>query len=449
MTSRYVVLGLARPRIAWFGEMARWSTGAALPVEFLKCVSAQEIRTRLGSGRRVSAALLDAGVTGVDRDLVGLLRSSGVAALVIDDGHVATDWIGVGASAVLAPNPTRSDILDALAANAMLIEGVDVELTSGPDAPSAIGGPVGTLVAVTGPGGVGTSATAIALAQGLAGAPNGPRTLLADFCLRAEQSLLHDTTDVVPGLPELLDAHRGDRPGRQALLALTWHVEDRGYDLLLGLRRASDWPIVRTPSLDAALDGLRATWQTVVADVDACVEGEAATGSLDVQDRHLLARTVLQHADLVVVVGRPGMKWMHGVVHVVSELAALGVAPARMQPVMLGGGRRPRRRAEITRALADLVPGACRPAMATPIFLPHRDPDTVLRDGTPMPAALVSPLTSAILARLAAASESMAADRSAASMATTPEPIRVRPGELGFLAADEGPSAALGGEDAA
>ena len=57
---RYVLLGLARPRAAWFRDVGRWATSAAIPAEFLKCVSVEELRARLGAGRSHSAVLLEA-----------------------------------------------------------------------------------------------------------------------------------------------------------------------------------------------------------------------------------------------------------------------------------------------------------------------------------------------------------------------------------------------------
>ena len=39
----YVVLGVARPRATWFAEVGRWTTSAALPAEFVKCVSTEEV----------------------------------------------------------------------------------------------------------------------------------------------------------------------------------------------------------------------------------------------------------------------------------------------------------------------------------------------------------------------------------------------------------------------
>ncbi|MST32488.1 hypothetical protein GHK86_07105, partial [Acidimicrobiaceae bacterium USS-CC1] len=69
-TERWVLLGLAPARAAWFGEVTRWSTSGALPAEFVKCLSAEEARARLGSGRPWSALVVDAAAPGFDRDLV-------------------------------------------------------------------------------------------------------------------------------------------------------------------------------------------------------------------------------------------------------------------------------------------------------------------------------------------------------------------------------------------
>src|SRR5438552_6739869 len=78
---RFVALGLAHARSAWFSELARWSTSAAIPVEFVKCVTIDEVRARLTSGRSFSALLVDAGLPGVDRDLVDDARSRGCAVI--------------------------------------------------------------------------------------------------------------------------------------------------------------------------------------------------------------------------------------------------------------------------------------------------------------------------------------------------------------------------------
>ena len=83
MAARYVVVGLARPRASWFGDVGRWATSGAAPVKFVRCVSAEELRARLRSGRAFSAVLVDGAVGGLDRDLVDAAREAGAAVVVV------------------------------------------------------------------------------------------------------------------------------------------------------------------------------------------------------------------------------------------------------------------------------------------------------------------------------------------------------------------------------
>ncbi|MEQ1786458.1 MAG: hypothetical protein ABL966_05350, partial [Acidimicrobiales bacterium] len=81
---RFVVLGVAQVRSAWFREVARWATSAMLPVEFVKAMSVEEVRVRLRSGRGYSALLVDDSLSGLDRDLVDLAREAGCSVIVVD-----------------------------------------------------------------------------------------------------------------------------------------------------------------------------------------------------------------------------------------------------------------------------------------------------------------------------------------------------------------------------
>ena len=67
---RYRLLGLARARSTWFRDLSRWSTNAALPIEFVKCMATEELVARLASGQAFSAVIVDGGLPAVDRDLV-------------------------------------------------------------------------------------------------------------------------------------------------------------------------------------------------------------------------------------------------------------------------------------------------------------------------------------------------------------------------------------------
>ncbi len=151
---RYVVLGLAPPRAAWFRSVGVWSTSGALPAEFLKCVSAEEARARLASGRPFSALVADSGLPTVDRDLLAAAAAADCAVLVVDDGRAPRDWVGLGAARVLTPSFTREELVTALSACARTIrrgETPAADLLARPTLSSWRG----TVVAVTGPGGTG------------------------------------------------------------------------------------------------------------------------------------------------------------------------------------------------------------------------------------------------------------------------------------------------------
>ncbi len=133
--------------------------------------------------------------------------------LVVDDGHARRDWAALGVDAVLPDQLDRSLLLAALAESAQPLRGPEVE--PGSSLAPAPAGWRGRLVAVTGPAGGGSSTIAMALAQGLAAtAGQAGMVLLADLALHADQALLHDAGDVVPGVQELADAHRGGHARR-------------------------------------------------------------------------------------------------------------------------------------------------------------------------------------------------------------------------------------------
>ena len=114
MTEHFVVLGVARVRSAWFRDISRWSTSAALPVEFVKCVSSDEVRARLASGRPFSALLIDGALPALDRDLTDTARSAGCAVVAVDDGRARRDWAQIGVDAVLSEPADRDAVLAVL-----------------------------------------------------------------------------------------------------------------------------------------------------------------------------------------------------------------------------------------------------------------------------------------------------------------------------------------------
>jgi Flp pilus assembly CpaE family ATPase len=276
MADRFVVLGLAPARADWFHTVGRWAASAVIPAEFVRCVSLDELRLRLASGRACSAFLLDGETHGIDRDLLDTAEELGVAVLVVDDIR-RRDWHELGAAAVLARRFSRDELLEVLGATAERVGAAVLPDTDGTPAEPAAGG---LRVAVTGAGGVGTSTVAVALAQGLATRDDvppdqQPAVLLADLCRYADQALLHDTQAVVPSVQELVDAHRTSRPDAAVLREHTFAVPARGYRLLLGLRRPRSWVALRPRAVDAAVASLQHLADVVVADVEPEVEGEA------------------------------------------------------------------------------------------------------------------------------------------------------------------------------
>ena len=87
MSDPYVIVGVARTRQGWFSEVARWSTSGAAPVEFLKCLTTDEARALLGSGRRASALLVDAATPGLDRELTADAAAFGVQGYTCGNLH--------------------------------------------------------------------------------------------------------------------------------------------------------------------------------------------------------------------------------------------------------------------------------------------------------------------------------------------------------------------------
>lgn len=400
--ARHVVLGLAQARSAWFRSVAAWTHSASLPIEFVKCMSVVEVRAHLSSGRPFSALLVDAGLTALDRDLIERAKEAGCAVIVVDDVRVDRDWRSLGAATVVNPLFGREDLLEALAAHGRAVGRAD-DLPGGhlplPETTPLAGGRV---VMVCGSGGAGASSVSIALAQGLAEHETpGPRVLLADLALHADQAMLHDAGDVVPGVQELVDAHRSGLPALDELHTFTYRIDARGYQLLLGLRRARHWSAIRPRAFASTLSSLTRGWDVIVCDTDADLEGEAEGGSMDVEERHVMARSVADRADVVFAVGRPGLHGLHALVRVLDGLLGHGVEGSRIVPVINGAPKPARARSEIAAAVPALLGRrADVGALASPIFLPERRVDDALRDGVRLPDALTAPLRGAFAATM-------------------------------------------------
>lgn len=422
---RYVVLGLARVGAPWFSDVARWSTSAALPVEFVKAISADEARVRLESGRAFSALLVDESVVGFDRELLATADDHGCAVLVVSAGGPGVSL--VPPAHLLPRDLTRDDLLRSLAQVCSPIDRRVEPTRAGEPGPA---GARGQLVAVTGSGGTGASTIAMGLAQLLAADPRrSEQVCLADCCLVADQGTLHGAPDVVPSVLELSEAHRLGRPGADDVRSHTWRVADRAYHLLLGLRQRRDWTSLRSRSFDAALASLRSSYALVVADVDDDVDGERSTGSVDLEERNAMARTVLAEADVVVVVGLPDTIGVHHLLRVTRDVLALGVAPRRILPVFNRSSAGRRARSQLAHSFGQLLDLSDAPAVAAPMHVAtKRGVDLAIRDGRPLPDGWLENL-SATVDGLLGLGQSTSPGRGRQLVAVTP-------GELGGWADD-------------
>lgn len=425
-TDRYVILGLGNARSQWFTDLARWATSAVVPVDFMKCMSADEARARLASGRSFSALIGDGTAHGFDRDLIAEARAVDCSVFAIEDPRVERDWVSLGCSATLPRQLDRSTLMTALVDHSSPVITADagsIGLDTG-----APRGWRGHLIVVTGGSGAGTSSIAMALAQGLASDPrNSGLVALVDLALRADQCMYHDATERIPGLQELVEAHRVGRPTIDETRSLLFTVEGRCYDLLLGLRRHRDWTALRPRSLEAAIDGLRRCYRYLVCDVEPDLEGQDETGSIDVEERNAVSRLAVDAASLLLAVGNPGMKGLSDLVGVIHEALDKTTEHQSILPIINRAPRSPRARSELSATLHDLIETGPSPPInvLNPLFLPdRRGLEQAHRDVTLLPSALVSPLVPAVLSLIDAAD------------ATAPEPGEppmVLPGSLGAL----------------
>jgi MinD-like ATPase involved in chromosome partitioning or flagellar assembly len=375
------------------------------------------------SGRPHSALLIDGDVTGLDRDMLATAHEWDCAVVVVD-GRRARGWMALGADAVVAPPFSPSELVSVLAGQARELPSAEIPVIVEPGERTAPWS--GVLIAVSGRAGSGASTLAAGLAQSFAAEPrNGGLVLLADLALDADQALLHDAVDVVPGLQELVEAHRTSTPSIEQVRAGTFLVAERRYDLLLGLRRHHDWVALRPRALVATIDSLRLAYRVVVADCDADLEGEALTGSVDIDERNTAARAASGQADVVVAVGAATLTGLHGLVRHLDALLAHGVQPERIVTVVNRAPRSRRRRAEAAAALAALVDRATGIELGEPVFVVDRSGlDDTHRGVVRLPAGLAAGAHRAVLAALGGARPGQE------------EPVPVAPGSIGHLGGD-------------
>lgn len=432
--TRHHLLLLAAPRIGWASMLVTAASDGVLPADVTRCVSLDEVRTRLRTGQPYRAVVIDGDLPGVDRDLIAVVAEAGAAPVVVTD---ASDrWTDTGTRLVLTTSfapwdlePLFEDVGEPSAADAQALPGTGAAHRAATDGARR-------LVAVIGPGGSGTSTVAIALAQGLAGGRSGRHrrritptaagpVLLADLCRAGDHALLHDVAELQPGLPELVEAHRGAAPELSALHGLTYEIPTRGYRLLLGLRHPSQWVALRPEATRIALQRLWQLAPTVVADIDPELEDEERTGAADLDDRHRLTRETLLHASRVVVTITPGLVGLQAAVRLLTDITSTGWRLEHVLPVITRSPRSPRQRAQLTAALATAIRQALgdrHGILTNPLHLPQRAVEPAVISGQRLPEALADALVRADAA--------LPERRPAAAGVDQPSPVAVVPGSL-------------------
>ncbi|MCU1370809.1 MAG: hypothetical protein JWO77_2003 [Ilumatobacteraceae bacterium] len=342
---------------------------------------------------RIRAMLIDAHLAGLDLNLVASL---GVwCPVVVVDGRAPRPrWEDAGAD-VIPTMPTDGASLE-VAVGGHVARRPAIALVSDRAA---------LVTVVEAPSGGGAGA-ATALARSLAATGPGS-VVLADLTLDGLHRSLHGLSSNHAGLPELVAASRFGPPSTAEVDA-TLHPVAPGLRLLPGLRRHQDWISVGGHAAGVALGAVRTGSAVVVAHVDRDLEGEADTGSFDIEDRNTLARTAVRAADLVIVSGRSGPAGHAGLLATLESVAAFRGPSERTLALATGSARIARRNRRF-----DL--------QAHGRVLLHREGDLVdLRLGH------------AVRTQLAA----LVSVPRAPAAPTQPEPQRVVPGALGHWAHD-------------
>jgi hypothetical protein len=159
--------------------------------------------------------------------------------------------------------------------------------------------------------------------------------------------------------------------------------------------RPQVWTALSNRGIAAGVDGLRAAYRWVVADVTAEFDGEHETGSIDLEERNALARTAALDASCVVVVGDATLRGLRALPRTCAGLVELGVSRDRILPIVnrFTGSRR--RRSEIHQALAGLGLADVSAPTTTLVIADRREIETCHANVDPLPPRLVDTITSA------------------------------------------------------
>jgi MinD-like ATPase involved in chromosome partitioning or flagellar assembly len=258
-----------------------------------RCRDVVELRA-VAQSAQVDVVVVDAGLRGLDRDVVGSLATAGVRCVVVGEHPLA------GQSVTAVPDDLTG-LADALRRDPEPLLPAPAGANGGTEGSAPLGGRV---VVVWGPmGAPGRTTVAIELAASLAAARQD--VLLVDCDTTGPSvaqllGLLDDTSGVVAAAR----LAAGGRLTPEQLAGLAVSVPS-GPRVLVGLAAPERWTELRAAALDEVLRCAREAVPWTLLDIGPCVEGDDL-GWLDpdVPQRFGAARAALATADVVVCVGR-------------------------------------------------------------------------------------------------------------------------------------------------
>jgi MinD-like ATPase involved in chromosome partitioning or flagellar assembly len=342
-----------------------------------RCLDLTDLLAAAAAGQ-ARAAVLSAGLHGLDREAVARLAAAGVVAVgvVVAEADVAADTAerlrGLGARVVPASN--GADGYDGRALAASVLEAASDDVMPGVEHGFAVagdprGGPggavaasgfpvgLGRLVAVWGPvGAPGRTTVALGLADILA--RSGAEVVLADAdtygaCVAQRLGVL----DEASGLAAAVRAAAAGRLDAVTLASSARSVAPR-LRVLIGIAGPQRWPELRPAALGVVWQVARQLADVTVVDVGCCLEDDEELSYDTVAPRRNAAAVLtLAAADDVVAVGAADPVGIPRLVRGLHDLRERGLAREpcvvvnRVRPGVLG--RNPGR--EVRQALDRLA----------------------------------------------------------------------------------------------
>jgi MinD-like ATPase involved in chromosome partitioning or flagellar assembly len=282
-----------------------------------RCVDVADLLAVAHTGR-AAAALVSVDLPGLDVDAVHQLERAGVRVAAVDADPARCGDLGIA-------RMLRLGALDDVAR----------DLLAGADVPQKRRAPV---VAVWGSSGAPGRST-VALGVASAAAARGTATTLVDADTYG--GALGQMLSVLDDVSGLVAACRAANNGRAHEVADHLIDVDPHLRLLTGLPRADMWPQVRPGAFEAVLGQLRGGADLVVVDCGFSVE----PGTSPAAARNQTTLQVLEHADAVVVVGRPDPVGLARLVRALDDLSSVlpacrPVVVVNMMRSTLGWGER-------------------------------------------------------------------------------------------------------------